>query len=216
MSAETKPRQRRRSKAEREADEVARRERVEAEEAAQRIAWSVAHGAPLTILDGWNPDTGTWAATSPVGKMLTFIGNGAHLPVAARLADVAAEGGGIGRMQSKGAEYAAATVNGRMELEPDVRVFADLHRQITVAEAWLEVSTVSGVQNKLRNDPELALKFLARRFPARWREQNAILIAEESDGTDAAITQAILDPNVALHLAKVAESVEAVRKDDPV
>lgn len=196
----------RRSKAQREADEAARQAALENDERQRRVTWSVTYGAPIMILDGYDPDTGTWSPTSPIGRILTFVGNGSHLGVAANLAGVYR----ISNLYARGAEYDAEAAD-RTDLEPDERVFADLFRQITIAESFFEVNTVANITKRLNADPDLAMKFLARRFPARWREQTAMLFPEERDLTDDAITNAISDPNVAMHLAAVAASVESAR-----
>jgi hypothetical protein len=62
----------------------------------------------------------------------------------------------------------------------------------------------------------MQLKFLARRFPTRWREGMAVTFGEDIDATDAAITEAAKDPNVAMHLAKVAEAIEAKRTPEDI
>lgn len=213
VSSESKPR--RRTRAQREADEAARRARAEEAEQNRKVTWAVTYGAPIMILDGWNADDGTWHPTSPIGRLLTFISNGAHLSVAAELAGIDR----VSNLYSRGAEFLGDAIGAgqdRGDLEPEVRVFADVYRQITIAESWLELDIVKGVRKAIARDPDLGMKFLARRFPRRWREQLMLAPEEERDGTDAAITKAIEDPNVAMYLAKVAAKVEQSREPDDI
>jgi hypothetical protein len=173
---------------------------------AQRLVvrWAVNHGAPIMLLDGWDPATGMWATTSPVGRMLQHVSDGSHVSVAAREAGIPyAE-----RIVATGAEYGDGQPEDRDYIPIEVLPFIDFHRQVALAESGIEVELTSVVVTAARKDPAVAMQFLGRRFPARWREQQQVLTTGEVDERDAAITRAIEDPNVAMKLAEVAEHIE--------
>jgi hypothetical protein len=177
------------------------------------VAWSSQFGAPITILQGWDPDTGLWDALSPVGVMLNAIEQrGAHITVAAQLATVR----NVGQLMARGYEYLVEAPEDRMYIPIDVRVFVDLVNEIEHAEAKVEVDLVKTVRSAARSDPKIALAMLSRRFGQRWREQQAIFTADEHDERDAAVSKVLANPDAALALAEIAHQVEnEVISSDP-
>lgn len=173
---------------------------------ARVVQWADSYGAPLTILNGWNPDTGTWSPQSPVGMMLGLV-QGSNFPsVAARLAGVQ----NLNGLLSKGQEYLIDLPEDRAYIPIDVRPFIDLVRAMDVAESFSESAMVKVVVAGAARDPKLALAFLSRRFGARWREQQTIFTGEETDDRDKAVSDALQDPNTALALAEVAHRIQDV------
>lgn len=170
------------------------------------VEWALAQGSPVVLLDGWDPDAGTWRPTSPIGMMLSQLALGAHLQTAARIAGLWPQ---IRRTVSRGRELAADVVEDRAYIPVEILPLIDLARQIDIAESVNELSLVKTAYNGAKNDPELALKFLARRYPSRWREQQAVMqIEADEDERDAAVTRAISDPNTAMKLASIAHAIE--------
>lgn len=195
----------RRTKAQLEAEQrAADQERI--------VAWADQHGAPISILSGWDPDTGTWANGSPIAQMLALIQGGNYLSTAAAAAGVKT----IQQLVAKGAEYLVDAAEDRDYIDISVRPFVDLHRQIELAESLAEITLVQTVRNAAKNDPKYALSMLSRRFGQRWREQQAIFTGEETDERDAAVSQALTDPNFAMQLAALAHKLEDEAPSDDI
>lgn len=173
-------------------------------EQAKVVQWATTYGAPVSMLTGWDPDSGRWHIDSPVGRMLELIGRGNFLSVAAAHAGVV----GLPGLLGKGSEYAVDIPEDRAYIPVGVRPFIDLVRQVEIAEAKLESDIVSVVHRAAHRDPKLALAYLGRRFGQRWREQQAVFTSEDIDERDKAVSEAMTDPNVALELARVAEAIE--------
>lgn len=170
----------------------------------QIVTWAIQHGAPTMLLVGWDPASGEWEQRSPVGEMLTYIANGAHVSVAARLAHLRH----IGPLLQKGRDYAADAAEDRDFVPMEVRPFVDLIHAVDVREASLEVLIVGDIRRALREDPKLALQFLSRRFGDRWREQQSMYMPEDTDERDRQVSEALRDPNVALALAAAADAID--------
>lgn len=171
---------------------------------ARVVLWAETHGAPVKLLVGWDPDRGTWAVGSPVAQMLGLI-QGANFPTtAARLAGIS----NLSSLIAKGNEYMQDQPEDRAFIPIDVLPFIDLVRELDKAESVCEVDVVKTAVRGAKQDPKLALAFLARRFGSRWREQQTIFTAEGADERDAAISEAIQDPNVAAALAQIGHRVE--------
>lgn len=168
------------------------------------LKWAVAYGAPIRLLEGWDPDAGTWTSTSPVGIALASIQQGMHTTVAAKLAGMST----LPTLVARGRDYDSTASEDRMQVPVEIRAFVDLARSADIAESLSEHALVKVVNKGAQTDPRLALALLARRFPTRWREQTAILQAEEIDERDAVITQAITDPSIAMQLAGLAHTIE--------
>ena len=168
------------------------------------LQWASAYGAPIRLLEGWDPDTGAWAQTSPVGIALGSIQNGVHPSTAAKLVSMHQ----LTHLIARGRDYESNASEDRLLIPVEIRAFVDLARSADLAESLAEANLIDTVRKGTKDDPRLALSLLARRFPSRWREQTAILQAEEIDERDAVITQAITDPAVAMQLAAVAHTIE--------
>lgn len=193
-------RRKRRTAAEVRADRAAK---AEADQA-RVVLWADTHGAPLVILEGWDPDSGQWATTSPLGQMIALVRGGNFVGVAASYVGLRS----IGAMIAKGREYAVDVAEDRAFIPIDIRPFIDLVRQIELAEAGAEFTLVKIVRDGANTDPKMALAFLARRFGQRWREQQTIFTSDEVDERDKAISDALTDPNIALQLADTAHAIE--------
>lgn len=193
-------RAKRRSKAEVAADKAA------AEQAANEakvVLWAESHGAPVRLLVGWNPDTGKWHPTSPVGQLLQLV-QGNNFP------STAAKAVGITNLPvlvAKGNEYLVDAVEERSYVPVEVRPFIDLVRELDLAESVAEADLVNKVRSA-SGDPKIALALLGRRYASRWREQQQIFTGDQADERDKAVSDALQDPNTALALAQVAHSIE--------
>lgn len=171
---------------------------------AKVVLWAETHGAPVALLVGWDPETGTWERGSPVATMLALIQEANFPTVAAKLAGLS----NVPGLLAKGNEYMTDQPEDRAYIPVEVRPFIDLVREMDKAEAVCEVNIVKVVKGGALNDPKLGLAFLGRRFATRWREQQTIFTAEGVDERDKAISQAISDPNTAMALAQIGHAVE--------
>lgn len=171
---------------------------------AKVVLWADTHGAPVKLLIGWNPDTGKWAPGSPVAQLLGLVQSANFPSVAARMAGIS----NLPSLLNKGAEYLDDLPEDRAFIPVDIRPFVDLVREMDIAESFCEIDVVKVAMRGARNDPKLALAFLARRFGSRWREQQTIFTGEDVDERDKAISEAIQDPNVAAALAQIGHRVE--------
>lgn len=171
---------------------------------AKVVAWADRHGAPLIILIGWNPDTGEWDETSPVGRMLALIRTANFPGTAAKAAGLP----GLAALLAKGNEYRIEAPEDRAYIPVDVRPFIDLVVACEVAEAESEIDLVDTTRRGTVTDPKLALALLGRRFATRWREQQAIFTTVDVDERDRAVSDALNDPNLALRLATAADEIE--------
>jgi hypothetical protein len=169
------------------------------------VQWAETHGAPVSILIGWDPDTGEWSGDSPIGNMLKMIGGATFPTVAARAAGVWQ----LNELIAKGNEYRADAYENRAYIPIEVRPFIDLVTQIELVESLAEVDLVNTVRRAARLDAKLSLALLGRRFAIRWREQTAIYTPEGEDDRDRAVSEAIAgDPNTANELANLAHRIE--------
>lgn len=175
------------------------------------VTWAEQFGAPITLLIGWNPDTGKWSRESPVGLMINHVQHAVFPTTAARLAGVA----DLSRLLAKGAEYVQDAVEDRGYIPVEIRPFIDLVREMDIAEGQCEADVTNTAFRGAKRDPKLALTFLARRFPARWREQSAVFAADGPDERDKAVSDALGDPNTAAALAEIGHRIEdaTVRED---
>lgn len=178
---------------------------------ARVVQWADAYGAPLLILEGWDPDAGTWLAGSPIAQMLALITNGNFISVAASFVGLRS----ISQMLAKGHEFAVDLPEDRGYIPIDIRPFIDLVRQVELAEAGAEFTIVNVARRGAMRDPKLAMAFLSRRFGQRWREQQSIFTADDIDERDRAISAALQDPNLALQLAESAHAIEDHMGADP-
>lgn len=177
--------------------ELAERDRV--------VLWANNFGAPIRILEGWDPDSGDWTGGSPVGVMLQSIAkHGDHVTMAAKLVGIS----GIVELRSRGQEYLSEAAENREYIPIDMRPFIDLAVQIDKAEAIVHSNWAKSVAEGAKADPRLALAALGRRFPALWREQQSILTTSEFDEHDLAVTKLLADPDKALALAEMAHDIE--------
>jgi hypothetical protein len=168
------------------------------------VQWATTHGAPVRMLEGWNPETGEWSQDSPIGRMLTDIDNGIHVYTAARHNAIPH----MSQLMTRCSDFAETAVEERAFIPIEALPFVDLHREIEHREADIESVLVKVIVDKARTDPHQAMLFLSRRFPSRWREQQQVLTVEDADARDAAVSSLLSDPNVAMQLARIAESVE--------
>jgi len=171
---------------------------------AKVVAWADTHGAPVKLLVGWDPDSGTWAPGSPVATLIGLVQEANFPTVAARLVGIY----NLAGLLAKGNEYMQDQPEERSFIPVDVRPFIDLVREMDKAEALCEVSIVRNVRKAANNDAKLGLAFLARRWGGRWREQQTIFTSEGVDERDKAISEAITDPNTALALAAIGHKIE--------
>lgn len=167
------------------------------------IAWSTAHGAPIRLLIGWDPDTGHWEADSPIANVLNKIEHGVHITVAAKQFGFPT----ISELLYQGAEYVGLSED-RQLIPIEVRPFADLYERISYHESGAESDLAVATYAKALRDGKLGLDFLGRRWPSRWREQQAVAAIGELDEREAAVTAVITDPTNAMALAAMAETIE--------
>lgn len=199
-------RAKRRSKEEVAADRAAK---ARAADEAKVVLWADSHGAPVKLLVGWDPETGHWHPTSPVGKLLQLV-QGNNFP------STAAKAVGMTNLPvliAKGNEYLVDAVEERAYIPVDVRPFIDLVRELDLAEAVAEADLVNKVRSA-SGDPKIALALLGRRYASRWREQQQIFTGDTQDERDKAVSEALQDPNTALALAQVAHRIEDVSPED--
>lgn len=183
----------------------------EQEAQARVVTWASAHGAPLLMLEGWDPDTGIWLPSSPVGKMMAMVSRGSHPTRAAAVVGL----NSLNRLLARGAEYSVGAPENRDFIPIDVRPLIDLARQVQFAEALHEYTLVDIVQKGAKDDPKLALAMLGRRYGERWREQQSVFATELVDERDRAVSALIeMDPNTAMQLAKIADQVESLTDRD--
>lgn len=179
-----------------------------AAEQQRALIWAVHYGSPLAVLEGWDPETGTWAANSRVGLMLDRVRLGAHVTTAAKRYNIRK----INDLLAKGREYIQdATVSEDRLLVPiEIRPFVDLVAQIDEAESETEMSASEMVYAKIDSDPRIGLSWLSRRFPERWAEHQLLNVRSEFDPRDAAVNELLSDPNIASQMAAFARRAEAV------
>jgi len=189
-------------------DEVA--EARVATERERVVQWADSYGAPLLILEGWDPVVGKWLPASPIGQMLVLIQAGNFVSVASSFVGLRS----VGAMLAKGSEYMIDATEDRAYIPIDVRPFIDLVREVELAESAAELTLVDVVRKGARSDPKLALAFLSRRFGSRWREQQLVFTSDEIDERDRAVSEALTDPNIALQLAEAAHAIEDRSRDD--
>lgn len=195
--------QRRRTK-----DEVAAQLRAAAE--VKVVQWAESYGAPVALLVGWDPATGKWETSSPVGMMIALVQSANFPTVAARLAGV----NNLSGLLAKGNEYMLDLPEDRDYIPIEVRPFIDLVRQMDIAESFSEQELVDVVRKGSMRDPKLALAFLSRRYGSRWREQQTIFTGEDVDERDKAVSEALQDPNTAMALAAVAHRIQDATPTD--
>ena len=173
------------------------------------MTWAAEYGAPLMFIEGWDPDSGEWAETSPVGKMLARIRKGAPISSAARRYDVRR----IGDLLRKGRDFLAdSTISEDRDLIPlDARPFIDLalsideaetECELTIAEMYYEAAV--GTEDT-PGDPTKGMVFLGRRYPENWREQRELVASVEYDPRKAAMDELLSDPNTSAALADLAD-----------
>lgn len=179
--------------------------KVTDEQRVRVVTWATTHGAPVRMLEGWDPDTGEWETESPVGRMLQSIANGVHVYTAARRNSIPH----MSQLMTRCSDFAETAVEERAFVPMEARPFVDLHRAIEHNESNIESLLVEVIVEKAKKDPSTAMLFLSRRFPSRWREQQQVLTVEDADARDAAVSALLSDPNVAMELARIAEKVEA-------
>lgn len=167
------------------------------------IQWATAHGAPIRLLVGWDPATGEWADGSPIGEVLADIARGSHLTVTGRRHGFHS----MPELLLRGAEYANASED-RSQLPLEVLPLVDLYNLVNYHESGAEIELSAKVYEEALRDGKLGIAFLGRRWPARWREQQAISQIDEDDQREAAVTAVIQDPTSAMQLAAMAESIE--------
>ena len=204
--ATTKPRRKRRTKEELEAERVAAQQ---AADQAKVVLWADTHGAPIKLLIGWDPATGQWHPTSPIGQLLALVQANNFPSTAAKAVGLTT----LNQLVAKGLEYLVDAAEDRDYIPVEVRPFIDLVRELDLAESVAEADLV----NKVRagsNDPKIALALLGRRYASRWREQQQIFTGEQTDERDRAVSEALQDPNTALALAAVAHRIEDVTTND--
>lgn len=196
-SVPTKSEQAKRAREQQDAERQAAIERA--------VVWATTHGAPLKLLDGWNPDTGEWTPTSPVGQLIGWVANGSHIGPAGRVTGLPE----APKLFARGAEFALDAAEDRAYIPIDQRPFVDFYRRVATVEALSEVQMVSkAYTSALKDDADTMLRYLGRRWPSRWREQTGLAVGpDDRDEFEAAITAAIEDPNVAARLAEVADAV---------
>lgn len=166
------------------------------------VQWATTHGAPIRLLEGWDPDSGDWANGSPIADMLADIARGAPIATSARRQRF----WDINEIMYRGAEY--ATSEDRMRLPVEVRPLVDLYHLVNIHESGAEIDLSTSVYDKAMTDGKLGLDFLGRRWPSRWREQQQISTAEENDEREAAVSALISDPAAAMALAEMATRIE--------
>lgn len=175
------------------------------------VTWATTFGAPVIILEGWNPEDGTWSGKSPVGILIAMVSRGTFVTTAAKNAGVR----DISKLLSRGAEYAHDAPEERAFIPIDILPFIDIARQVELAEAYHEYTLTNTVNKAALNDPDLALKMLARRHAARWREQATIYTPDVTDERDKAISRLIADdPAAAMALAALAHKIEDATDDE--
>jgi hypothetical protein len=183
---------------------AAAKKRVTEQERA--LNWSVQHSAPLTILIGWDPDTGEWVPGSPIGDMLDRIGRGGTVHAAARVTRLRR----LEDLVAKGREYLSDPLlsEDRMLIPIDIRPFVDLAAAVAAAESETELSAGEKVYAAIDKDPRLGLSWLARRFPDRWAEQQQLFARVDYDPRDRAVSELLDDPNTAMQMAEFARRAE--------
>ena len=167
------------------------------------IQWATAHGAPVKMLIGWDPDTGMWDPKSPVGEMLGDLAHGAHIVVTGRRHGFH----DMTELMYKGSEYAGASED-RSLIPIEVRPLVDLYHRVNYHESGAELDLSKSTYKKALGDGKLGLDFLGRRWPSRWREQQQISSLGEADERAAAISALVADPVHAMALAKMASTIE--------
>lgn len=178
-------------------------QRAELEERNRALQWSAEYAAPMRFIEGWDPDTGKWAEDSPVDLLLQKIGKGLHRRPAAGYAGI----DNLDRLLSRGNDYrnSDGASEDRSLIPIEVRPFVDLSNALRYAEAALHASKVEILAEKADEDMNVMLRYLARRFPDEWREQQEIITEAETDPRHAAMREVMRDPNNALKMAEIAE-----------
>jgi hypothetical protein len=183
---------------------------LEAQERA--LTWAASQGAPILVLDGWDPDTGTWEEGSPIAAMLDTMRRSAAPPaLAAKLHGVR----GIDELVHKGRDLFANpnTSEDRRLVPIEVRPFLDLARQVDRVEAEVEIEVIRFIYEAASQDPKLSLRFLEKRFPQRWSGRHVPTVTVEPtmtverDRRWRAIDRVMEDPEVADQLAQMARWV---------
>lgn len=170
---------------------------------AKVVQWATVHGAPVRLLEGWDPDTGEWSDGSPIGQVLHDVARGTHLAVTGKRHGFA----NMNELLLRGAEYGGMSED-RAHIPIEVLPLVDLFTLVNYHESGAEIEMSNSVYDEALKNGKLGLDFLGRRWPSRWREQSSILAIDEDDLREAAVTALITDPATAMQLAAMAETVE--------
>jgi hypothetical protein len=162
------------------------------------------------ILDGYDPDEGTWDAASTIGRLLTVLRTGCSIASAAAYAKTT--GSSVYRWREAGRMFMAdMDLRDRLDLDLGERVFVDFASRMDEVLGTFEVEMATIVRNGARDNPQLALTVLGRRFP-HWREQKAV---EVSSGEGAVVQDRLAalllaNPTLASKAEEFAMALEAV------
>jgi transposase len=93
-------------------------------------------------------------------------------------------------------------------------IYRDFHEAVRRAEADAEVHAVAVIRKEIADgDWRAAATFLERRFPDRWRRQQAI----EHDGTHRLVvkTEDLADPELRKELRAITDRIAGAREGEP-
>jgi hypothetical protein len=168
------------------------------------VQWAVTQGAPVRLIEGWDPDTGHWADGTPIAEILRKVGRGVAVTVAGRQHGFK----DIQELLFRAAEM--VTSEDRLQIPIEVRPLTDLLEALDWSESDSEAEMTMSAYDKAMKDanPKHALDFLARRWPNRWREQQQITTGDDDAVRNKVISELVSDPATAMKLAELAESIE--------
>jgi hypothetical protein len=107
---------------------------------------------------------------------------------------------------SRAADYASSAAENREWIPIEVRPLVDMYREVHRCEAEAEGELVEAVFKDRRQ----AMAFLGRRWPSRWREQQAVSTSWDPElaEREAAIASVLSDPAKAAALSDLADDIE--------
>lgn len=173
-------------------------------------------GRPPLILDGWDPEEGTWDRQSPAGQVLTAIRKGAHRAAAFKKAGLSADTGYI--WVARGREHMPSSEFDLTAIPREHLPYVQFLRAAERKDAEFEIELTDVVtKHALRNAP-FALTVLARRY-SHWRDKNRAVVPADGEtppGGQEGPTNADLLSLLREHpgVVEIADRLESLLTDD--
>lgn len=139
-------------------------------------------GRPAVILDGWDPELGTWARQSPTGQILAAIRRGAPRNAAFHRVDLSTSTGDV--WMARGREHRPANEFDLTVIPPEHLPYVQFVCAVERTDAIFEVELSEVVWNHAKLNGPFALQLLARKY-SHWRDRSRFAASVDSDATPA-------------------------------